>query len=82
MDSLGSRFAFYRVDVDERDSQTRRALVHRRGAKEMRDELREAVSALFAGITLPEEDALTRQRPRAARHACRPRHDGTLADRA
>ena len=59
MDSLGSRFAFYRVEVDERDSQTRRALIHRRGAKEMRNELREAVSALFAGITLPEEDALT-----------------------
>jgi hypothetical protein len=59
MDSLGSRFAFYRVDVDERASQTRRALAHRRGAKEMRDELRDAVSSLFAGITLPEEDALS-----------------------
>ena len=59
MDSLGSRFAFYRVEVDERDSQTRRALIHRRGAKEMRNELRDAVSALFASITLPEKDALS-----------------------
>ena len=59
MDSLGSRFAFYRVDVDERAAQTRRALAHRRGAREMRTELRDAVSALFAGIALPEHDALT-----------------------
>jgi len=59
MDSLGSRFAFYRVDVDERAAQTRRALLHRRGAREMRGELRDAVNALFAGITLPDDDALT-----------------------
>jgi hypothetical protein len=59
MDSLGSRFAFYRVDVDERASQTRRALAHRRGTREMRTELRDVVSALFAGMTLPDDDSLT-----------------------
>lgn len=59
MDSLGSRFAFYRVEVDERAAQTRRALAHRRGAREMRTDLRDAVSALFAGIALPDHDSLT-----------------------
>jgi hypothetical protein len=59
MDSLGSRFAFYRVEVDDRASQTRRALTHRRGTKAMREELRDAVSALFAGLALPEEEVLS-----------------------
>jgi hypothetical protein len=59
MDSLGSRFAFYRVDVDERAAQTRRALAHRRGAREMRAELRDAVNSLFAGIAVPDSDSLS-----------------------
>jgi hypothetical protein len=37
IDSLGSRFAFYRVDVGERKQQAGRALKHRRRAQGMRD---------------------------------------------
>ncbi len=59
MDSLGSRFAFYRVDVDERDAQGMRALNHRAGARDMRAELRDAVTGFFAGLELPDKDTLT-----------------------
>jgi hypothetical protein len=59
MDSLGSRFAFYRVDVDERDAQGLRALNHRAGARAMRTELRDAVTGFFAGLELPETDTLS-----------------------
>lgn len=55
IDSLGSRFAFYRVDVNERKEQARRSLAHRRCGKGMRDELRAAVAGLFAGLELPPE---------------------------
>jgi hypothetical protein len=56
IDSLGSRFAFYRVDVGERKQQAGRALKHRRRAKGMRDELRDAVAGFFAGLELPADD--------------------------
>jgi IclR helix-turn-helix domain len=59
MDSLGSRFAFYRVDVDYRAAQGTRALDHRAGARTMRAELRDAVTGFFAGLELPAEDTLT-----------------------
>jgi hypothetical protein len=52
MDSLGSRFALYRVEVDDRKQQAGRALRHRRVSQQMRDELRDAVSGLFASIDL------------------------------
>lgn len=55
IDSLGSRFAFYRIAVDERTQQAARALEHRRRGRGMRDELRDAVAALFAGLELPDE---------------------------
>jgi hypothetical protein len=58
MDSLGSRFAFYRVEVDERDVQAGRALEHRISAQTMRAELREAVTGFFAGLALPDRDTL------------------------
>lgn len=59
MDSLGSRFAFYRVDVDERDAQGLRALNHRAGARDMRTELRNVVTGFFTSLELPESDTLT-----------------------
>jgi hypothetical protein len=59
MDSLGSRFAFYRVEIDDRDAQGHRALEHRTGARTMREELRDAVSGFFAGLELPDGDTLT-----------------------
>jgi hypothetical protein len=52
IDSLGSRFAFYRIDVGERAEQARRALQHRRRGKGMREELRQAIAELFAGLDL------------------------------
>ncbi|MEJ7569986.1 MAG: bifunctional DNA primase/polymerase [Gaiellaceae bacterium] len=54
MDSLGSRFTLYRVDVDERQKQARRSLSHLRSSREMRTELRDAVSGFFAGIEIPK----------------------------
>ena len=54
MDALGSRFAFYRIEVDERKEQTRRALEHVRRARGMRAELRDAVAGFFAGLELPD----------------------------
>jgi hypothetical protein len=61
MDSLGSRFALYRIDVDERKEQARRSLSHLRSTKAMRTELRDSVSGFFAGLELPEgeENRLT-----------------------
>jgi len=59
MDSLGSRFAFYRVDVDERDAQGMRALNHRAGVRDMRAELRDAVTGFFSGLDLPNGDSLS-----------------------
>jgi len=56
MDALGSRFAFYRVEIEERKEQSRRALEHVRRAKGMREELREAVAGFFAGLELPAEE--------------------------
>jgi hypothetical protein len=56
MDALGSRFAFYRIEVDERKAQTRRALEHVRRARGMRAELREAVARFFAGLELPADE--------------------------
>ncbi len=55
MDALGSRFAFYRIEVDERKEQTRRALEHVRRARGTRTELRDAVAGFFAGLELPED---------------------------
>jgi hypothetical protein len=60
MDSLGSRFAFYRVEVDERAEQGMRALNHRAGARTMRAELRDAVTGFFANLELPDGDTLTK----------------------
>ena len=60
MDALGSRFAFYRIEVDERKKQTRRALEHVRRARGMRAELRDAVAGFFAGLELPAEDDVDR----------------------
>ncbi len=59
MDSLGSRFAFYRTDVSGRGQQASRSIAHRRQAAGMRDELRQAVAGFFAGLTLPDDDTLT-----------------------
>jgi hypothetical protein len=56
IDSLGSRFAFYRIDVPDRKQQADRALKHRRRAAGMRDELRDAVAGFFAGLELPQTD--------------------------
>jgi hypothetical protein len=58
IDSLGSRFAFYRVEVDERETQGMRALEHRADVAGMRAELREAVAGLFNGLELPDADTL------------------------
>jgi DNA-binding transcriptional ArsR family regulator len=57
IDSLGSRFAFYRIEIDERKKQAGRALEHRRRGRGMRQELRDAVAGFFAGLELPEDDA-------------------------
>jgi Bifunctional DNA primase/polymerase, N-terminal/IclR helix-turn-helix domain len=59
IDSLGSRFAFYRVDVGERKQQAGRALKHRHQAKGMRDELRDVVAGFFAGLELPADSRLS-----------------------
>jgi Bifunctional DNA primase/polymerase, N-terminal/Primase C terminal 1 (PriCT-1)/DeoR-like helix-turn-helix domain len=59
IDSLGSRFAFYRLTVGDRLAQAGRALEHRRQAAGMRDELRDAVAGFFAGLELPTGDMLT-----------------------
>lgn len=53
IDSLGSRFAFYRLDIGERKKQAGRALEHRRRAAGMREELRDAVTSFFARLELP-----------------------------
>jgi hypothetical protein len=55
IDSLGSRFAFYRIDVEERKKQAGRAIKHRHRGRGMREELQEAVAGFFAGLTLPED---------------------------
>jgi Bifunctional DNA primase/polymerase, N-terminal/MarR family len=57
IDSLGSRFAFYRIDIAERKQQAGRALEHRRRGQGMREELRDAVAGFFAGLELPEDEA-------------------------
>jgi hypothetical protein len=54
MDSLGSRFALYRLDVGDRDEQTRRALAHHGKERDMRGELRDVVTDFFAGLELEE----------------------------
>jgi hypothetical protein len=60
IDSLGSRFAFYRIDVSDRAAQAGRSLAHRRRAAGMRNELRDAVAGFFAGLDLPDaEDVLS-----------------------
>jgi hypothetical protein len=59
MDSLGSRFAFYRVDVDSRDKQGIAALKHRSHARDMRQELCDAVTGFFQRFELPDGDTLT-----------------------
>jgi hypothetical protein len=59
IDSLGSRFAFYRIDVGERKQQAGRALKHRHQAKGMRDELRDAVAGFFVGLELPADGGLS-----------------------
>jgi hypothetical protein len=60
IDSLGSRFAFYRLGVSDRGAQANRSLEHRRRAAGMRDELRDAVSGFFTALTLPsDEDTLS-----------------------
>jgi Bifunctional DNA primase/polymerase, N-terminal/Primase C terminal 1 (PriCT-1)/DeoR-like helix-turn-helix domain len=59
IDSLGSRFAFYRLAVSDRRAQAGRALEHRRQAAGMRDELRDAVAGFFAGLELPTGDTLS-----------------------
>jgi hypothetical protein len=60
IDALGSRFAFYRIEVDERAKQARRALKHRRRGSDMREELREAVAELLGGLDLAvSDDALS-----------------------
>lgn len=56
IDSLGSRFAFYRVGIDDRSSQAKRSLEHRRRTAGMRDELRDAVSGFFSALALPDSD--------------------------
>jgi hypothetical protein len=56
IDALGSRFAFYRIEVDERAKQARRALKHRRRGQGMREELREAVANFLAGLDLTVND--------------------------
>jgi len=56
MDALGSRFAMYRVDVGERDKQTRRSLSHLRSAAAMRAALREVVAGFFQGIELSQSE--------------------------
>jgi hypothetical protein len=55
IDALGSRFAFYRIDVGERRKQAGQALKHRHRGRGMRQELRDAVAGLFAGLELPEQ---------------------------
>jgi Bifunctional DNA primase/polymerase, N-terminal/Primase C terminal 1 (PriCT-1) len=60
IDSLGSRFAFYRVEIASRDAQAGRSLEHRRRTAGMRDELREAVAGFVAGLELPgDKDTLS-----------------------
>jgi hypothetical protein len=54
IDSLGSRFAFYRINIPDRKRQAGRALEHRRRTAGMRDELRAAVAGFFAGLELPQ----------------------------
>jgi hypothetical protein len=44
IDSLGSRFAFYRIGIPSRGAQVGRSLEHRRRTAGMRDELRDAVA--------------------------------------
>ncbi len=61
MDSLGSGFAFYRVDVDERAEQGARALEHRDGARAMRAELRDVITGFFHQLVLPSSDTLSGQ---------------------
>lgn len=56
MDALGSRFAMYRVDVGERDAQTRRSLAHLRSAGSMRVALRDAVAGFFQSLELPQDE--------------------------
>jgi hypothetical protein len=56
IDSLGSRFAFYRIGISDREAQATRSLEHRRRAAGMRDELRDAVAGFFAGLEFPGSD--------------------------
>jgi hypothetical protein len=59
IESLGSRFMLYRVQIDDRREQARRAIGHRRSTSAMRTELRDAVNGFFAGLALDEHERLT-----------------------
>lgn len=52
MAQLGERFVIYRVSVDDARAQGRASLAHHGRERTMRDELSEAVVALFAGLDL------------------------------
>jgi hypothetical protein len=56
--ALGERFCMYRLAVEDPDEQAKRSLAHSRKQREMRQELRAAVSSLFASLdfTVPELD--------------------------
>ncbi|MGD9890119.1 MAG: bifunctional DNA primase/polymerase [Dehalococcoidia bacterium] len=50
--TLGERFIFYRLSLNDRDAQARRSLANVGHEATMRDELAAAVAGLFAGIDL------------------------------
>jgi hypothetical protein len=59
MAQLGERFLIYRVAIDDPAAQGRSSLAHHGKERGMREELAEAVSALFAGLDLTHPPAIT-----------------------
>lgn len=59
IESLGSRFLLYRVEIDNRAKQSEAARRHRRDAKDMREELSDAVVSFMSSLKLPSRDSLS-----------------------